>query len=335
LCLDNELNFGFQYVIKNHRLLKLMQKKQKISNIIIPFILSVFLLFLPQNVFAFPIYAQQAYESPREANGRIVCANCHLAQKPTEYEAPQSVLPNKVFETVVKIPYDTSKKQLNGNGEKGGLNVGAVVILPDGFKLAPKNLLEGELKQKMKGIYITPYSPTKENILVVGPISGDKYQEITFPILSPDPAKNKNVFFVKYPIYVGGNRGRGQIYPTGEKTNNNVFNAVATGKIEEIKEVGKNVEITIIANNGESKTQTIPKELELIVKTNQTVKQDEPITINPNVGGFGQTETEIVLQDPARIYGYVAFCFSVIISQAFLVFKKKQFEKVQIAELDF
>ena len=36
-----------------------------------------------QDTQAFPIYAQQAYANPREANGRIVCANCHLASKPT------------------------------------------------------------------------------------------------------------------------------------------------------------------------------------------------------------------------------------------------------------
>ena len=53
---------------------------------------------------AFPIYAQNAYANPREANGRIVCANCHLAQKPTLIESPSSVLPNSVFEAVVKIP---------------------------------------------------------------------------------------------------------------------------------------------------------------------------------------------------------------------------------------
>ena len=66
---------------------------------------------------AYPVYAQQAYSNPREANGRIVCANCHLAQKPTEFETPQGVLPDQVFETVVKIPYDTSKQQLLGNGK--------------------------------------------------------------------------------------------------------------------------------------------------------------------------------------------------------------------------
>ena len=308
-------------------------KKQQFFQICLTFFLS--LLFLPSNSFAFPIYAQQAYESPREANGRIVCANCHLAQKPTEFEAPSAILPDSVFETIVKIPYDTTKKQVLGNGQKGGLNVGAVVMLPDGFKLAPKTRLEESLKSKMKGIYITPYSPTKENILVVGPISGDKYQEIPFPILSPDPAKDKNVYFVKYPIYVGANRGRGQIYPTGEKTNNNLFASSTSGKIQEIKENGKNIDISILSTNGDIKVQSVPKESDLIVKTNQVIQQDEPLTLNPNVGGFGQAETEIVLQDPNRIYGYVAFCFSVIIAQSMLVFKKKQFEKVQIAELDF
>lgn len=294
-----------------------------------------FLFSTPQDSLAFPIYAQQAYENPREANGRIVCANCHLASKPTEFEAPTSVLPDSVFETIVKIPYDTTKKQIQGNGQKGGLNVGAVVILPDGFQLAPKARLDESFKAKMKGIYITPYSPTKENILVVGPIAGEKYQDISFPLLSPDPEKKKNVFYVKYPIYIGANRGRGQVYPTGEKTNNNVFTATSTGKIQKIQLLEKDVEVTILSPSGETKSQKIPKEVELIVTENQVVQQDQPLTINPNVGGFGQTETEIVLQSPARIYGYTAFCFSVILSQAMFVLKKKQFEKVQIAELDF
>ncbi len=309
--------------------------KTKNSLTTISTIVASLFFLLPQPSLAFPIYAQQAYENPREANGRIVCANCHLAQKPTEIEGPSSVLPDNVFETVVKIPYDKTQKQILGNGQKGGLNVGAVVLLPDGFKLAPKTRLDEELKVKTKGIFITPYSPTKENILVVGPISGDKYEEITFPLLSPDPAKDKNVFFAKYPIYVGANRGRGQVYPTGEKTNNNLFTSTLSGKIQEIKVNGKDLEITVLASNGETKTQSIPKDVDLIVKENQVIKIDQALTTNPNVGGFGQTETEIVLQDPSRIYGFLAFCVSVIITQSMFVFKKKQFEKVQIAELDF
>ena len=296
---------------------------------------SLYNFLLPENAFAFPIYAQQAYENPREANGRIVCANCHLAQKPTEFESPTSVLPDTVFETLVKIPYDKTKKQILGNGGKGGLNVGAVVVMPDGFKLAPKSRLDADLKAKTKGVYITPYSPTKENILVVGPISGDKYEEITFPMLSPDPETSKDVFYVKYPIYVGANRGRGQVYPTGDKTNNNVFTAAAAGKIQSINPGEKEMEVVITTADGGTKSQKIPNGLDLIVKQNQVIQIDQPLTTNPNVGGFGQAETEVVLQSPARIYGYLAFVVSIIITQTMFVLKKKQFEKVQVAELDF
>ena len=56
---------------------------------------------------------------------------------------------------------------------------------------------------------------------------------------------------------------------------------------------------------------------------------------DPNVGGFGQEETEIVLQNPLRIIGYLAFCLCVLLTQILLILKKKQFEKVQAAELNF
>jgi apocytochrome f len=79
--------------------------------------------------FAYPIFAQQNYQNPREPNGRIVCANCHLAQKAAELEVPQAVLPDSVFEATIKIPYDQSIQQVQSNGKKGNLNVGMVLIL--------------------------------------------------------------------------------------------------------------------------------------------------------------------------------------------------------------
>ena len=98
---------------------------------------------------AYPIFAQQNYENPREANGRIVCANCHLAQKPVELEVPQAVLPDSVFEAVVEIPYDKQVKQVLANGKKGDLNVGMVLILPEGFELAPADRVPEEIKKKV------------------------------------------------------------------------------------------------------------------------------------------------------------------------------------------
>jgi apocytochrome f len=292
-------------------------------------------LISPKISYAYPVFAQNAYESPREATGRIVCANCHLASKPTEIEVPQAVLPDTVFEAVVSVPYDTNVKQVTAGGTKGPLNVGAVLVLPEGFKLAPKDRLSTETKEKTKGVFIQPYSKTKPNILVVGPILGDKNREIVFPVLSPDPAQNKEVNFLNYPIYAGGNRGRGQVYPSGEKSNNTVFTSTTTGQITSIQPGEKGTTRIIVASNGEDKTITIPGGLDIAVKVNDVIKADQPLTLDPNVGGFGQTETEIILQNPNRVKGMIAFFFTITVAQIFLVLKKKQFEKVQAAEMNF
>nr|BED43229.1 cytochrome f [Pyropia sp. Myanmar_A]BED43426.1 cytochrome f [Pyropia sp. Myanmar_B]BED43623.1 cytochrome f [Pyropia sp. Myanmar_C] len=311
-------------------------KNQVLYSYTLLFIILNIICISPSSGNAFPIYAQQAYENPREATGRIVCANCHLAQKPVEIEAPQAVLPNTVFETVVKIPYDSSAKQILGNGSKGGLNVGAVVILPEGFKLAPANRLSAELKEKTKNLYIQRYSTKQENILVVGPISGEKNREIVFPILSPDPAKDKKAHFFKYPIYVGGNRGRGQIYPTGDKSNNNIINALSSGKVNKIEPLEKGGFVVHITNSSNiESTQNISPGLELKIKEGDIVQLDQALNADPNVGGFGQNETEIVLQSPNRIKGMIAFFFASVLAQIFFVLKKKQFEKVQAAEMNF
>jgi apocytochrome f len=294
-------------------------------------------LILPKISYAYPVFAQNAYESPREATGRIVCANCHLAQKPVEIEVPQAVLPDSVFEAVVSVPYEVGIKQVSATGAPGSLNVGAVLIMPEGFKLAPKDRISDEIKKKTKGVFIIPYSKTKPNVLVVGPIPGDKNQEIVFPILSPDPAQNKDVHYLNYPVYVGGNRGRGQVYPTGEKSNNNTFASTASGQITSMEPGEKKgtTSVVIETSDGKTVTQIVPRGLKLSVKTGDIVKQDAPLTYDPNVGGFGQTETEIILQNPNRVKGMIVFFFAVTVTQVLLVLKKKQFEKVQAAEMNF
>jgi apocytochrome f len=285
---------------------------------------------------AYPVFAQQNYSNPRAANGKLACANCHLNQKAIEIEAPQAVLPNSVFEVEIKVPYDVTKQQIGANGKKADLNVGGILILPNGFKLAPKSQIPDEVKQKNKGVFISPYSTEFDNILVVGPIAGKTHQELIFPVISPDPEKNADVKYLTYPFYAGGNRGRGQVYPTGDKSNVNVFGANQAGQVTSIKTQEKGDCTVIIRNsNGTETSQTLPAGLTLTVKEGDVVKADQGLNADPNVGGFGQEESEIVLQNPIRIIGYLAFCFSVLLTQVLIVLKKKQFEKVQAAELNF
>ena len=79
--------------------------------------------------------------------------------------------------------------------------------------------------------------------------------------------------------------------------------------------------------------QICEDKLELNVKAGVVVKADQPVTKDPNVGGFGQTETEIVLQSPARIYGYMVLVFFVILTQITLILKKKKIYISKIAIL--
>ena len=310
--------------------------RRHLSLVLGSLVIGLALLIAPGASWAYPFWAQQNYDSPREATGKIVCANCHLAKKLTQAEVPQSVLPDSVFTASVKVPYEEGIKEIGADGSEVQLQVGAVVMLPDGFTLAPQDRWTDEIKEETEGVYFTQYSDEQPNILLVGPIPGDQNQEIVFPVLSPDPATDSNIHFGKYQIHVGGNRGRGQVYPTGEKSNNTVFTAPAEGKVASI-DAGDNgsTVVTIQAADGTSTSETIPVGPQLLVNVGDTVAAGDAITNDPNVGGFGQVDAEIVLQNPVRIYGLLAFFAAVAIAQIMLVLKKRQIEKVQAAEGNF
>ena len=306
--------------------------RRSLSLLLGSLLLTIGLLVGAQPSWAYPFWAQQNYDSPREATGKIVCANCHLAKKLTQVEVPQSVMPDTVFKAVVKVPYDTDVQQVGADGNRTGLNVGAVVMLPDGYTLAPQDRLSDELKEETEGIYYTQYSDDQPNILLVGPLPGDDHQEIVFPILAPDPKTDSSISYGKTQLHIGGNRGRGQVYPTGEKSNNTVYTASVAGDITAITDGDAGASVVTIAGVDGNVEETIPAGPTLVVAVGDSVDAGEALTDDPNVGGFGQMDAEVVLQNPVRLYGLLGFLAAVAIAQIMLVLKKKQIEKVQAAE---
>ena len=81
-------------------------------------VLGLTLLISPAASWAYPFWAQQNYDSPREATGKIVCANCHLAKKLTQAEVPQSVLPDSVFKASIKIPYEEGLQEIGAGRQR-------------------------------------------------------------------------------------------------------------------------------------------------------------------------------------------------------------------------
>jgi len=289
----------------------------------------VFASSIPGSVEAYPIFAQQNYKEPRDPTGKIACANCHLASKEIDVRLPQEVLPDTIFKATVEIPAKYGKRmQPIADGSKAQMNIGAIAIMPEGWKLAPKDRLPKALKKQMKGLAWAPYSKEKPNIVVAGPVPGERYETMTLPILAPDPNTQKDIYFDKVLMYFGGNRGRGQVYPEGNQSNNNQFFAKQTGTVSAVEDL----KVSILKEDGSTFVQEVLPGAQIVVEVGEKVIKDDPITTNPNVGGFGQAEKEVVLQDMNRVYAYCAISFSIFLSQLSFVLKKKQFEKVQLAE---
>lgn len=276
---------------------------------------------------AYPIFAQKAYSTPREETGRIVCANCHLASKPVALEMPQAILPSQVFSVRAEIPTAPTAQQVLGTGQKGPLNLRAVVIVPPNFRLAAPNELSPEQKSAAKGVLFQPYSEEHPNMFVAGPLPANRKTTLTVNLVAP-----QSMPFRSYPVYVGGNRGRGQIYPDGQKSNNTVFTSPVKRRVDDIVTDAKGDLIVLNADRRNIEVE-IPKGPDILVQKNQQVDVDQPLTNNPNVGGFGQVQGEFVFQSPIRLISLQMFLWSICLAQIALVLKKKQIEVVQQQEV--
>merc|ERR1719440_2433779 len=134
---------------------------------------------------AYPIFAQQNFADPVDPTGKLVCANCHLQTREINLRMPHEALPDTIFKIKVDLPlkYDI-RRQLNADGEKVELNAGAVVVLPEGWKLASRDRLPKEIKKEMKGLAWSAYSKEKTNIIVAGPVPGKMYSQMILPVLA-------------------------------------------------------------------------------------------------------------------------------------------------------
>merc|ERR1712079_494690 len=208
-----------------------------------------------------------------EATGKLACANCHLASKQIDVRLPHEVLSDTIFKTYIDIPCKYEKrKQPLADGKKGPLNVGAIAVMPEGWKLAPKDRLPKPIKKEMKGLSWAPYSKEHPEIVVAGPVPGNKYSRMTLPVLAPDPSTDKNNPFGKYSFFYGGNRGRGQVYPEGNNSNNNQYLANAAGTVTAID----GLKVTIQKADGSTSVVECGAGADIVVEVGEVVRMANP-----------------------------------------------------------
>ena len=84
------------------------------------------------------------------------------------------------------------------------------------------------------------------------------------------------------------------------------------GMTREFYKTGQLVPVTVLKMEKARVIQIIDKEKD-------EINAGDPLTNDPNVGGFGQLDAEVVLQSPYRIFGLIAFFIGVGLTQILLV----------------
>lgn len=93
--------------------------------------------------------------------------------------------------------------------------------------------------------------------------------------------------------------------------------------------------VSIKVVDGSSVSEIILVGFEVLFSVGDSIEVGVVLINDFNVGGFGQVDVEIVLQNFVWIYGLFVFFVVVVLVQIMLVLKKKQIEKVQVVEGNF
>jgi apocytochrome f len=161
-----------------------------------------------------------------------VCANCHLAEAPIRLSGPSAVFASSIFDLLIEIPTLLTASQVSPAGDLVDLNVGGVVVLPEGFGKSVAadvsvssggDVLDGDRQPLLvsnlwrfvnihgAGVgqsIFTPFSAAEPNVFVFGPVPASEYATAVLSVLAPRRCRS-----LSFPIVVAGNRGRGPLYP--------------------------------------------------------------------------------------------------------------------------
>jgi apocytochrome f len=270
--------------------------------------------------YGFPAFAQQLYTFPIDPTGKVACYSCHLAEGPVRVSSPKSVFPGSTFDLLVEIPTIRGLEQIGPAGDLAALNVGGILVLPEGFQVA---------EDADRSMFST-YSAELPHVLVFGPEPVSRAATLVVNLRVP-----KDATINTYSIIIAGNRGRGQLYPDGTPSNNSGIRSTVDGWITRIHTTRDSSNMLCWAGGTEELyVSGLPAGVNLLRDNSWTlgtkIVADGLLVSNPNAGGVGQAELALVVQSTTRIRYLGLLLFSVAGTQLALVLKKKQYERYQL-----
>jgi len=206
----------------------------------------------------------------------------------------QAAFQGGVAEASIEIPVRRTNAQLSSSALLTGMNVGVVLSYPSELSVLARANVPWDAWRSL------------DTSVAAGPISAVEYSTIPLAFKANDSALPGTV-----TVYLGANRGRGQAYPNGEVSNlvstRWSANGVIPGRTVLAKRLG-------IACWIWSSAWKLPVQLigpgHSMVRTGglRSFSQEGGVCdVVMNVGGFGQTEEQLVIQSSPRVYSGLAF----------------------------
>jgi apocytochrome f len=280
---------------------------------------------------SYPIFALNAFTTARDSTGKIVCANCHLSASTLHIEVPQSVSSSTVMTLRLTIPAALSSKQLTSTASFSGVNLGCVVLVPDGFTLAPGSRLRGAEKLLTEGIYLQPFNDACSNTIVVGPIDCSALRtacSLDFPILSRSKGRCSTSYCpgTCYSVFGGANVGRGQFYPTGDSSNTLRATRGPSLNIRILSSRASFLKVFSRAIASEARISSTTTAASSPGLGLRSTASSATAARGLSAGGFGQQESTLVLQRGGRLKSILNVSLGIGLSQNSAICKKSQFE---------
>jgi apocytochrome f len=310
---------------------------------------------------SWPVFATDQYISPKTQSGSIVCANCHTYNRDIEVSLSQAIWLTSTktsIDSSLRIKIDALSKQITTTSKSADLNMSGVGVFPYEFRI------KSDLNNINREEKISPYVELDNNEVQISTDNEnitpfeeqDDIRAFVFNIqhtcnnLGTKNRKRRYSYLGVYlkvehaellgfsrttEVLLGGVIGRGQIFPSGELSNSiNIF-APINGRVYEIfSESGQKQSLSIRHENGNVVLlDRIPKLLKLKIKVGQLVFKGEFLARDSNLGGMGQLNRELSIQEYVRLKLIMLVVLWCTLAQHLIIIKRKQFIKIQ--ELQF
>lgn len=132
-------------------------------------------------------------------------------------------------------------------------------------------------------------------------------------------------------LYIGANRGRGQLYPDGSLSNLTLrkaeVNGMCFGVTYLVKRYGSVVHF--VHASGVKLVHLLPGQaVEPFIGPRMPSQAETLVGRTLNLGGFGLGEVALSIQSPANLKRFIAIMALLQVTQLLLLNKKKQYERI-------